>query len=109
MPGGGVEFDESLQEAVAREVLEEAGYLVEVGHPVAVDTFTEPGWGRDGRPYKSVRVIFHARITGGRLGTTEVNGSTDFAEWVPLAQVPTLNPKTEIIDVTRAALARSAQ
>ncbi len=28
MPGGGVEFDESIQDAVAREVFEETGYLV---------------------------------------------------------------------------------
>lgn len=30
MPGGGVEFDESIQDAVAREVFEETGYTVDV-------------------------------------------------------------------------------
>jgi 8-oxo-dGTP diphosphatase len=108
MPGGGVEFDETPQEAVIREVMEEAGYLVEVGHPMAVDTFTEAHWGRDRRPYKSVRVIFHVRITGGRLGTTEMNGSTDFAQWISIAEVPPLSPKADIIDVTTAALARTS-
>lgn len=104
MPGGGVEFEESLQDAVAREVKEEAGYLVVVGDPLAIHHFTKPDWGRDGRPYKSVRVVFHARITGGHLGTTEVDGSTDFAEWIPIAQVQNLQPKADIVDVTVSAL-----
>ena len=43
------------------------------------------------RPYQSTRVIFEARIVGGELGTLEVDGTTDFAEWGTLeeaAQVP---------------------
>lgn len=106
MPGGGVEFEESPQEAVVREVMEEAGYVVEVGDPLAIHHFTRPEWGRDGRPYKSLRVVFHARITGGQLGTTEVNGSTDFAEWIPIVDVPSLQSRADIIDVSLAALDR---
>jgi 8-oxo-dGTP pyrophosphatase MutT (NUDIX family) len=70
MPGGGVEFDESLQQAVAREVLEETGYTVEVGGPIAVHHFTKPNTGRDGRPYKSVRVRSRGdgRIAGHHRG-----------------------------------------
>ena len=67
MPGGGVEYEESLTEAVEREVLEETGYLVEVGSPIAADSFTIPDGGRDGRPYKSLRVVFSAYIIGGEL------------------------------------------
>jgi 8-oxo-dGTP diphosphatase len=106
MPGGGVEFDESFQDAVVREVMEEAGYVVEVGDPLAFHHFTQPGSEREGRPFKSVRVVFDARIAGGNLGTTEVDGTTDFAEWVPIAQVPTLAPRAGIIDVVLEALAR---
>src|SRR6476620_23481 len=87
MPGGGVEYEESLTEAVEREVLEETGYLVEVGPPIAAHTFTIPDGGRDGRPYKSLRVVFSAVIIGGKLGTTGVGGPTDFAQWVPLGEV----------------------
>lgn len=106
MPGGGVEFDESLQQAVVREVLEETGYTVEVGGPIAVHHFTKPNTGRDGRPYKSVRVIFAAAVTGGSLGTLEVDGSTDFAQWVPLDEAPSLLPRADIIDVAVAELTR---
>jgi 8-oxo-dGTP diphosphatase len=106
MPGGGVEFDESLQQAVVREVLEETGYTVEVGVPIAVHHFTKPNTGGDGRPYKSVRVIFAAAVTGGSLGTLEVDGSTDFAQWVPLDEAPSLLPRADIIDVAVAELTR---
>ena len=104
IPGGGVEFEESLTEAVEREVLEETGYLVKVGSPIATHSFTIPDGGRDGRPYKSLRVVFSAIIIGGKLGTTEVGGSTDFAEWVPLDEVESLEYKADSVDVAVAAI-----
>jgi 8-oxo-dGTP diphosphatase len=46
--------------------------------------------------------VFEATITGGELGTTEVDGSTDLAAWVPLAQLEG-QPRTDIVDVALAA------
>lgn len=104
MPGGGVEYEESLVKAVEREVLEETGYMVKVGPPIAAHSFTVPDGGRNGRPYKSVRIVFSAFIIGGTLGTTEVGGSTDFAEWMPLNEVETLDTKADIVDVAYTAI-----
>ncbi|WP_308036691.1 NUDIX hydrolase [Cellulomonas xiejunii] len=106
LPGGGVEFHESVEEAVVREVREETGYEVELDAPLTTHSFTRPaGDGR--RPVKSVRVLFGARVVGGELGTTEVGGTTDFAAWVPLDEVPLDAPTPEIVRLAVEHVRRS--
>ncbi len=105
LPGGGVDFEEGLEEALVREVKEEAGYDVLVGAPL-----TTHSWFRydEPRPFKAVRVLFDATIVGGALGTLEVGGSTDYAQWMPLAEVAAHEARAEIVDVAVAAhLARA--
>ncbi len=52
--------------------------------------------------FRSQRFVFEATITGGELGTTEVDGSTDYARWVPLAELDG-QPRSEIVDIALAA------
>ncbi|WP_238695252.1 TIGR03086 family metal-binding protein [Ornithinimicrobium flavum] len=87
LPGGGVDFDEGIRAGLVREVHEETGYAVRVGELLAEHHFTGPAHERDGRPFRSQRLVFAAEIVGGELGTTEVGGTTDFARWVPLADL----------------------
>ena len=103
MPGGGVEFDESIKDAVTREVLEETGYRVDVGMVLAEHHFTVPRTDVR-RPFRSQRFILAATITGGELGTIEAGGTTDFAQWVPIAEVSRLEPRADIIDVAMGVL-----
>lgn len=103
MPGGGVEFDESLKDALAREIFEETGYRVDVGLMLADHHFTVSRT-EDRRPLRFQRFIFDTTITAGQLGTTEIDGTTDFAQWVPIADVPCLEPRADIIDVTMRLL-----
>jgi 8-oxo-dGTP diphosphatase len=105
LPGGGVEYDESLEEAVVREVREESGYDVEVGRPLTTHSFVGAHSRHTGNPYKSVRVLFDATIVGGTLGTLEVGGTTDFAEWVPLADLedPAAPPCADIVALAVSA------
>ena len=54
-------------------------------------TVNRGGW------FRGIRVVFEATIVGGEL-RHEVDGSTDEARWIPLADVPDL-PRVELVDV----------
>lgn len=100
MPGGGVEFDESPEEALVREVWEETGYQVEPAGLLGIHSFVvHPTDRLDGasRPLKGVRVIYRADIVGGEL-TNEVGGSTDEARWIPIVEVPS-TPHVDLVDI----------
>ncbi|HEX5916837.1 MAG TPA: NUDIX domain-containing protein [Nocardioides sp.] len=101
LPGGGIEFEESVLDGMVREVYEETGYHVTPGPLLAEDFFTGRGRTFDG-PFRSQRFVFEATITGGELGTTEVDGSTDRAAWVPLDALGHQS-RVGIVDVALAA------
>ena len=102
LPGGGVDLDESVAETAVREVREETGYDVALGRVLGVDSFVVPPEHEGARPYKSVRVVFEGRIVGGEL-THEVDGTTDEARWIALADVPSL-ARVSLVDAALAFL-----
>lgn len=97
LPGGGVEFDESIEEGIVREAKEESGYDIELGVPLTTSSFTDTDPGRE-RPFKSVRILYSAEIIGGTLGTLEVGGTTDRAEWIGVDDLGG-QPRADIVDL----------
>jgi 8-oxo-dGTP diphosphatase len=102
LPGGGVELAETIDAAAVREVHEETGYDVRLGALLGVDTIVVPPEERTlpetrHRWFRGIRVIYAATVTGGRL-RHEVDGTTDEARWIPMADVPNL-PRVELVDV----------
>lgn len=90
LPGGGVEYDESVEQAVVREFMEETGYEVVVEGLLGVRHHLVPAERRlhaNGRPMKAVQIVFRVRITGGEL-RDETDGSTERADWIPIAELP---------------------
>ncbi|GAA1396843.1 NUDIX hydrolase [Luteococcus peritonei] len=89
VPGGGIEYGESIEDGTVREVLEESGYRVELVGLLAVRTIDIPASERlhpSQRPMRAVQVFHEARLLGGEL-RFEVDGSSDMAAWFDLAEV----------------------
>src|SRR5262249_24778257 len=89
-PGGVLELGETITDGLRREVREETGLDVE---PVALTGV-----------YKNmtrgiVALVFHCKITGGDLTTT--NEASAF-RWAPEAELPTLMPEAYAIRVQDA-------
>jgi ADP-ribose pyrophosphatase YjhB (NUDIX family) len=82
LPGGGLEFGESPEIAVLREVTEETGFEAAItGQPeIRTDTGV---WQRRSGPvrYHTVRFLYPMAITGG-AERVEVDGSTDAVAWL---------------------------
>jgi 8-oxo-dGTP diphosphatase len=105
LPGGGVDLPETPAEGVVREVSEETGLDVELTGLLTVDSFVKAPAERvivTDRWVRHLRLVFTAKVVGGTLGTLEVGGSTDYAEWVPIASVPEA-PHVGLVDVALGA------
>lgn len=80
LPGGTVEEGETVEEAVKREVLEEAGLEVEVGPVLSVFDFERRSEGEMRFPGKGIRML--ARCSGSEEVT--LNEENDSFEWLGL-------------------------
>jgi 8-oxo-dGTP diphosphatase len=84
LPGGALELGETLQQGVAREVLEETGLIVvTMGIVEVLDRITQDP-ATDRIRYHYVLVDFVCRVTGGSLASAS---DADEARWIEREQL----------------------
>lgn len=98
LPGGGLQWGETLFRCGEREVLEETGLRVEAGRLVYVAETVAP----DGNRHV-INMVITARLLGGSL-RTPTEEIIDTVEWWPIGQLPALTLYPPIGSLVREGL-----
>ena len=97
LPGGGLDFGESPEVGVLRELAEESGYEGEIN--ALLDASSHIFTDSHGAKVHAVRIVYRVRVTGGEL-RDEVDGSTDTCGWFARDEALALN----IVELVRRVL-----
>ncbi len=99
LPGGGVRYRETLEEALIREVEEETGLAVALGQPLIISDTIDPQG-----PRHLVNITFSATVVGGRIAETPHDERVEAVDLVSLESLTGLDLRPPIAGPLRAAL-----
>jgi 8-oxo-dGTP diphosphatase len=96
LPGGGLNFGESPEDAVVREVEEETGLRIEVRSVARIHSIFDVSSTDE---FHGIRIIYRAEVIGGGL-RSELSGSTDLCHWHRLHP----GPEVSLVDLAEVGV-----
>jgi ADP-ribose pyrophosphatase YjhB (NUDIX family) len=99
LPGGGVNYRETLESALVREVTEETGLRVELGRPVLINDTIDPQGSRH-----VVNITFIATVTGGQITETPEDPRVESVELFDVAELEHLDLRPPIAEAVVSIL-----
>lgn len=98
LPGGGVDYRETVEEALTREIAEETGLKATIGHPVFISDTIDPEGTRH-----VVNLTFFANVTGGTIAESPQDPRVEAVDLVEPAELLDLDLRPPIAqDLLRA-------